>query len=203
MCRVGRMNNKDHNSDVTETTPINDIDHLIENDRSNHSKSRYTWLKILFTTIMILVGSSSVVFLSLGKTIGNWTRCTNCIPQQYSKDCDYFKCDDFAGFTIGIALMLSFLFWQFPPSSRKYHIFCCGDFANKLRWKPYLTMLIMYLIVIGLVLLAHGIGYGLLNHLYHVNEFFTWRTSLAGFQIYTAIIVGLFILFMILVAFCS
>ena len=53
----------------------------------------------------------------------------------------------------------------------------------------------MFLIANTLIFVAHGIGYPIIRFYFHKDEFFTWRTSLAGFVVYTIIIVsGLIVL---------
>jgi hypothetical protein len=202
------MNNEDHNYKTIETTLISVLDrpteeqNLIENNIVLN-QSKYILFKVLLTAIIISIGSSSIVLLSLGKTVTNWTRCTGCLPEpwpectncdsdHYKDDCNPSKCDDLGCITIVMALVLALSFWQFPPYRCKYHIFCCGDFTKKIKWKPYLTMLIMYLVAVGLVLLAHGIGYGINMSLFKIDEFFTWRTSLTGFTLYAILAFGLF-----------
>ena len=147
------------------------------------------YLKIIYNVFIIIVGSISIILLALGKTLASWT------------DCEYGSsdpCDGPAVGTIFFTIPLVILFWQFPMCCCcKYNIFCCGSLKQRINHKSYITMGILFLVAIGLVVLAHVIGYPIIKYMFDKDEFFTWRTSTAGFVVY-CILVGFGVLCLII-----
>ncbi len=58
-------------------------------------------------------------------------------------------------------------------------------------------MAILFSIVILIVSLAHIIGYPIIKFIFNRDDFFTWRTSLAGLVVYY-IILGIILLIIII-----
>lgn len=153
------------------------------------------YLQRLFLIFMVICGPLSVILLTLGKTLTTWIICPDRAPPNYR------TCDDLAGVGILISLPLSMVFYQFPNCCYccccPYDIFCCAPLNKILKYKSELTMGTLYLLSYALVLLAHGIGYPIIKSLFGIDEFFTWRTSMAGFIVYyiitVIIILGLII----------
>lgn len=156
----------------------------------NKNKCCGAYAKIFFVAFMIIIGSPAITILALGKTIT--TKWVQCNPNIH-------PCDDGAVGTILFSLLFILLFWQFPRCCFekgccwKYDIFCYGDLRSRIGYKPYLTMIIMYLISAGLIVLAHCIGYPIVKSMFGMDVFFTWRTSLAGFIVYSIVVATLVI----------
>ena len=78
---------------------------------------------------------------------------------------------------------------------RPYYICKCSP---KSTYKSYLTILLNYSIVTFLVLSSHIIGSPLLKSVIHVDEFFTWRTSLTGLIFYAIIVATPFVFYFVI-----
>ena len=67
-----------------------------------------------------------------------------------------------------------------------------GD-ENYRRNKNIVTMLILALFQMWIILISHCIGYPIVLWLFDVDEFFTWRTSMAGLVCILILSFGIFI----------
>ena len=166
--------------------------HVNEDTEFNKTNCVIYFLKRICNILILLIGPSVLILLALGKTITNWQSCSG--PSNG-------PCDDWAIGTIFFTVLLWPLFFQFQICDCKYHIFCCASIKQKLKWKSIITMNIMFVISCGLVILAHCIGYPIIKYMFELDEFFTWRTSLAGFVCYS-IIVGCGIIIIIIIGIC-
>lgn len=152
----------------------------------------YNFIKVLYDLCMLTIGSIIVFLMALGKTITvPWVNCGKVSP-----------CDDGAVGTIFFVVPFLAMFWQFRLCKCEgkccvYHIFICESIKHRMKCKSRLTIFIMFLIANMLVFVAHGIGYPIIRFYFHKDEFFTWRTSLAGFVIYAIIIAAGLICFVI------
>lgn len=160
----------------------------------NVNKCCKTYMKLIYVFLMISIGSALTIMNALGKTVATtWIQCHISTP-----------CDDGAVLTILLTLFFFCMsFWQGHlwscgrdtpccdcTSCKKccvYDIFCCGTLRSQLKYKSYMTIFIMFLISNSLICLAHMIGYPIIKHLYGKDDFFTWRTSLAGYVVYMII----------------
>lgn len=124
-------------------------------------------IKISIFVSILIFGIPSIFLLALGKSILDEIITISSIT--------------------AIILTLPFIpvFLQFPKCDKcrwKYHIFCCD-----MRYKKYLTMIIMYFFTCFLIILAHIIGYPIIKNLYHTDNFFTSQTCVAGYSIYAVV----------------
>lgn len=163
----------------------------------NEKRCCTSTLKVVYVLLLTIVGSVLTFMMALGKTINNkWVSCSN-------GDKDVHPCDDGAVGTIFYTIPFVFLFYQYHlckcggRACGKYSIFCCDSIKDKLKYKTYITMFVMFLISNCLIFLAHGIGYPIIKHMFHMDVFFTWRTSLAGFIVYTIILTAIMIISLI------
>jgi hypothetical protein len=148
----------------------------------------HRFIKVFLHLFIMIGGSIATVLMALGKTVVNpWIQC----GPRY----EVHPCDDGAVGTIFFTFLFFPLFWQFHcrcnPNVDKccrYHIFKCDDLKDRMIFKSKLTMFIMLLGANLLVIFAHLIGYFPIKYYFHKDDFFTWRTSLAGFIIYAMII---------------
>jgi hypothetical protein len=145
----------------------------------NTGRCCISFAKLMYTLFLLIVGSTSLILLALGKSINPWIDC-------YTK---VSPCDDGGIGAVFLTIPFILLFFQLPCCC-KYNIFCC--LKNKPKYKSYITMGILFLVSCLLIVLAHGIGYPIVKHMYGMDVFFTWRTFMAGFTVY-AIIFGIFI----------
>lgn len=145
----------------------------------NTKKCCISYIKLLYTMFMVIGGSILLILLSLGTTVKSFVLCGD--------HKEVHPCDTGAIGTILLTLPYILLFFQIPWGCCRYNIFCC--LKDKPKYKPYLTMGIMFFVSSLLILLAHGIGYPIIKHMFGMDVFFTWRTSLAGTIVY-AIIIG-------------
>lgn len=167
----------------------------IANKNFNLTKCCELYTKIFYAIFMVICGPISVILLSLGKTfIRPWITCPPGPP-------NYATCDDLGVLLIFISLPLGMMFYQFPPCC-EYSIFCCGPLKQIIKWKSQLTTSILYLLSYGLVILAHGIGYGIIKSMFGIDEFFTWRTSMAGFVVYYIICATIIVVTIIICTCC-
>ena len=161
----------------------------------NNEQCCITYLKIFYMMFMFLFGSASIVFLAIGKTIN----------YDFSSSPKCFNCN--VADIIFIFFWLTpfiLMFWQFPERFCGTCWCCCNQWEydifqyitnRKIKYKYYITMLIMYFISVLLVFVSHAIGALVLKVMYDIDEFFTMRTSFAGIMVYYIIIgAGLVIL---------
>ena len=173
-----------------------------ENKKFDLSTCCEWYIKLFYILFMTIGGSIGLVLLALGRTVT--TPWIECGPP------DKTPCDSLgAGWLIFFVLVFSLMFWQFPLCYMtntkndklfycwKYNIFCCKSIKNKIRYKSYITMAIMYVIACLLILLAHLIGYPIVKSLFGHNLPFSWRSCVAGMLVY-CIIVGFIILCLII-----
>jgi hypothetical protein len=165
---------------------------IIKKGNFNILKCSIQYLKVIYT-ILLLLGGTILTFLNaLGKTsVAKLNMCDNAF-----KPCD-------SGMLGVIALTIPFLFlfwqghlWKCCISGSKcciYDIFCYGDLRRTLKYKSYLTMTIMLFVSNLLIMFSHFIGYPIIKYYFHKDDFYTWRTSLAGYIIYIIIIAIIFI----------
>jgi len=146
----------------------------------NTKRCCISFTKLLYTLFMLIVGSVLLILLALGKSIKSWISCDNKVH----------PCDDGGIGAVFLTIPFILLFFQLPQCCCKYNIFCC--LPIKPKYKSYLTMGILFLASSVLILLAHGIGYPIVKHMYNMDVFFTWRTFMAGFTVY-AILAGVLI----------
>lgn len=146
----------------------------------------YNLAKLLSFIFLFFGSMLSVVLMALGNTITmEWIKCQNGKVS---------PCDDGAAGTIFFSFLFFPLFLQFHCKDNygdkccSYNIFRRCGIENKVPHKSKLTMLIMLLITHGLIFLAHCIGHPIIKYYFHKDVFFTWRTSLAGFIVYSMII---------------
>lgn len=127
------------------------------------------FIKILYILIILFGGYISNVFLALGYNYN------------IKKDGD------------NIYLILLFtifymcIYMQGPIIGLKYNIFLCNNY-KKMRFKSYLTMLVMFLISNILILCSHIIGSIIILTFNHKYEFFTSLTSIYGSILYILIV---------------
>jgi hypothetical protein len=169
------------------------------------------YLKVFYVWFMLLGGSVLTFLNAFGKSVG-W----------HLIDCGYVKegpCDSGLAGTFFLTIPFLMIFWQghiFEGCGRydrhlccncygsfnfccakgkgywRYNIFCCGNLKKTLKYKSYITMFVMFLFANSLITIAHCIGYPIILHQFSKDEFYTWRTSLAGFVVYIiAIATGL------------
>ncbi len=175
----------------------------------NYNKCLEAYIKIFYVLFMFVIGPIITFLNALGKTIN--LRWINCNPTTS-------PCDDGAVGTIFFVILFIIPIWQGhltgdgcckcsecscakcgcrPGKCCRYDIFCCGSLRQKLKYKSYLTILIMFFISNGLIVLAHCIGQPIIKSLFNNDDFYTWRTSLAGFVLYTGLIALGFIMIII------
>lgn len=166
----------------------------------NKIKCLKFYFGIIYTFLMLIGGSIAIVLLSLGKTVNSWV----------TSGCNVWKegqnpnpCDNGALFTILCVLPFIFSIWQIPQlycgsnSYYRYNIFFCLKPYKNTKGRAYVSMAILFLILNSIVILAHVIGYPIIKFIFNKDDFFTWRTSLAGFVVYY-IILGTILLIIII-----
>ncbi len=171
----------------------------------NYNKCLEAYIKIFYVLFMFVIGPIITFLNALGKTIN--IRWVNCNP-------NVSPCDDGAVGTIFFVVLFIIPIWQGhlfqccckcrcgdcgcrPNKCCRYDIFCYEPLRNKLKYKSYLTILIMFFISNALIVLAHCLGQPIIKSLFNNDDFYTWRTSLAGFILYTGIIAFGFIIVLI------
>lgn len=101
--------------------------------------------------------------------------------------------------TIFMTIGFSALFLQCPPccgytiAFNKWIHWDCQCIQNRYyegRYKNVVTMLILALFQILVILISHCIGYPIILWVFDINEFFTWRTSMAGYVCILILIIG-------------
>lgn len=135
------------------------------------------YLKIVYTLLITLGGGTLTVLFALGYSLTEWS------------------INDGFGPIGAMVLVLPQVLgiWQFPLCR-------CGwnCFNKEQKNGQYITMFISWIVSNLVVLVAKGIGYGVLISHYGIYEFFTWRATVAGYVVYLIIIgciLGLCILY--------
>jgi len=164
-----------------------------KNKNFNVDRCCRSFTKAIYTILITFVGTIGIILLALGKSIMSWTPCPNSGK----------LCDSGGIGTVFLVLPFAVAYYQFPIWYRKgfdyecccrcccrsYNIFCCESLKNKIKYKSYVTMGILFLISVSLVLLAHAIGHPIVKNIFGIDMPFTWRSSMAGLIIYYIIIV--------------
>ena len=132
-------------------------------------------LYLIWFHIFTLIG---LQLLALGKTIINW---------EEGAIATIFIVFPFAGF------------FQYPPCCYYDMFFWRRDETDRTNnyksRRSYITILGVMIFEIIIIVIAHGIGHPIILFLFGIDEFFTWRTSLAGLiSIYILVATGLIIL---------
>ena len=182
---------------------------IVKRGEINYTKCLESYIKIFYVIFMFFGGAIITFLNALGKTINiRWINC------------DVSPCDDGAVGTIFFVILFLIPIWQGHLTCCKgndvgckcigcsedrcrhnkccrYDIFCCSSLRQKLKYKSYLTILIMFFISNALIALAHVIGQPIIKSMFNKDDVYTWRTSLAGFVVYTGLLIVILIGFMI------
>jgi hypothetical protein len=159
----------------------------------NLKKCGVAYGKMIYLWFMFVVGSISIFLNALGKTVvGPWIRCGG----------GDVNCDDLGVLLIFLTFPFLLLFFQnfccndcnccpcCYNSKRKcwrYDLFCCS-FRDKIKYKTYISLFLMICITNIVIMIAHFIGYFIVKYKFGRDDFYTWRTSLAGFVVYWIVI---------------
>ncbi len=182
---------------------------VIKRGEFNRTKFCKKLAKISYFWFLIVFGSAFTFLMALGNILQNpLVRCISFVECNNKSMCDYNMkrpCDDGSMVTLISTIPFILLFSQGhfincccnDPKFWKYNIFCCGNLREKLRFKSYLTMTIMFFVSNGLIVVAHLIGKPLIKDKFNIDNTFTWRTSLAGFVVYAIIIAIIIVLYLI------
>ncbi len=159
----------------------------------NNGKCCISFFKLFYTLFLLIGGSISIFFLAFGKSIVSMINGT---------------CDECVGVISGTMWIWIFpfiaMFWQFPQLHANPCCFIPMGYDifqyitnRKIKYKYYVTMLIMYLLSVILVSVAHGFGQLVYKYRDGVHESFNIKTSFAGIVIYyifIAIVIGILII---------
>lgn len=138
--------------------------------------------KMTYLLIMFIGGTTLTVLNAEGRSLGGNIVC----PES--------RCLD--ALTITITSVFSLIFWQghlfqllaigLPKCN--WNIFCCKSIKNKIKYKSYITIFIMFLFTNLLVTLAHFMGQFIIKYKYDEYSFYNARTSLWGYVVYAIIL---------------
>lgn len=174
---IHNSNNSNNNSNAKKCGNCQNPITIKTKKKFNSTRCCSQLLKSIFTVVMILIGTFSPIIIALGTTITHWIDCESTKIK---------PCDTGGVGVVFYSLPFAFAFWQFPQCCCcKYNIFCWFPSKDKIRWKSYLTMIIISIISNCLVAFAHVIGNPIVKSMFNMDVPFTWRTSLAGFIVYT------------------
>lgn len=163
----------------------------------NFKKCGLAYGKGIYLGFMFVLGIISVFLNALGKTVVTpWIKCKGGVNE---------TCDDLGVLLIFLTFPFVLLFFQgfccdsccfccdccyWGNNKRKcwrYDLFCCS-FRDKIKYKTYITLFLMICISNILIMFAHFIGYFIVKHKFGKDDFYTWRTSLAGIVVFWMII---------------
>lgn len=136
--------------------------------------------KVIYVLVMLIGGTALTVLHAEGASLNGNITCVN----------DDFPCPD--TITIILTVGLCFIFWQLPFLGKSCgcsrNIFICASVKNKIKYKPYITMFIMFLFTNLLVMISHFIGQLIISYKYNEHSFYNARTCIWGYVVYLIII---------------
>lgn len=150
----------------------------------NNDKRRKSYLQIIFTFFMIMVGVFVLPLIFLGRSVVSWNIR-----------------DDSASFIFLCVFILPLIgiFLQLPCLGCQYNILRCEIYKD-VKYKVYLTTVIMFFVACGFILSAHLIGLPIVKIKYNnTNYYFTWISATAGFLFYGVLFIASVILFLVYV----
>jgi hypothetical protein len=171
----------------------------------NWAKCGKTYLGVIYTFLMVIVGTWFNIITAMGDSSLNSNTWDNrgCHPWKEGIN-PHTVCDRDSTIVIILSVVLSLMFWQFPifscrnprtneKETCRYNIFCWYTPYKSNKQGAYITMLAMFMISNLILRITHIFGQ------YALNDYskYTWYTFANGIIMY-----GWIILYVIISAIC-
>lgn len=144
----------------------------------------YQCCLLILSILVCILSPLAFVILSLGKSPFNIKFCTNL-----ELNIKEISCENEAPFSILISFVLSIPFMSYVYTT--FIMDKCNN-QNSMYWSVW-KPLNLFTIPVIYILLCHSVGYFIIKYILDIDEFFTYKTSLAG-VVLTVIILIILIL---------